>query len=992
MDETSEFRQVYDLFLRPEAIAWRIIREDGDEEEFDPLTLIDSFIESEVPLHHAFTIFDHFRKKAAERFPDKRVTHAEIHAWVSEAFLAYPHQDRTVWFANYENVFSPELVTPVAEEGFVFARKMGEMKKILIELLDKEFGMTVSHRVDQPSARPITSDQLDNAVRRIIKLVRQCGFYKLPVTFLRDFCRELAEHSSKLYLPAGRMPPETLRGRLKTAEESIALSRLHFQNSGLSMLQIAARVMSVTWLQWNRFVAKDGPLESLRQMAEVLRDGRTLTGTNQPVAVVYDGVRDTLRQHGLRPENLLQTSENLFKLLTDERPSANGFQQAFETAENLLNLIRVGTNADQELSQVIAAFNAESGNRVERLHAIAGYLQSLKINSHIITAGGDVPIPILNIEIGRMYTPLLERGRSVHLLLDAGTAASNSTELQTLMGHMERETDLIGLYVSSSLVSTRLPANLFASLEMLASQGNLIIPTGSTQFVRMLAERERFFDSIAELLQKTFKQLGTKNSRVAAVSIDSSISGYDREVLELAASQLRRGSPLECATRVGQLLEDVLRLNAQLVLCYGGSFGRKWDSAVHGSRLLSDPIFRGSLKDSIDLLRESRRLPDRDVLCPQGATPSDADLRFADETRDLRNKLTHETDSVAQAPELLKRVIAVVKSIGPQSKWHLVATMRAFDGSLTVVFSNGQFKSYSGFKIATSTEIAADSIYFLVKSDADSFVPFKTMCPRCGRQQAAKFDQNSTAMTCGYCRASMPKEGRLNHLRRLALAVQREVGASVSEIPNERFHQASGPIELAESFEPAGCVTIEQERQSTQFKQNDRDLLNVKETVRIFISYAHDDRKYLAKGSLFGYFQALERDHVQLWHDAKLIAGEAWDERIRAEISTCHIAVVLVSQAFLNSEYCRNVEISEFLKLRKAEGLRIFPVILSACEWHREEWLTSTQCLPSEGKNVELNFREKGKRLQLYQQILDHLRQLVEEIRKKQEHKPERPQ
>jgi hypothetical protein len=128
--------------LKPEITSWRIVREDGDEENFDPLTLIDSFIESEVPLPHAFAIFDLFRKKAAQRFPDKRVTHPEIHAWIAEAFLGYPHPERTVWFANYENVFSPELVTLPFEEGFVYARKMGEMRKMLIDLLESEFDIT----------------------------------------------------------------------------------------------------------------------------------------------------------------------------------------------------------------------------------------------------------------------------------------------------------------------------------------------------------------------------------------------------------------------------------------------------------------------------------------------------------------------------------------------------------------------------------------------------------------------------------------------------------------------------------------------------------------------------------------------------------------------------------------------------------------------------------------------------------------------------------
>jgi hypothetical protein len=111
------------------------------------------------------------------------------------------------------------------------------------------------------------------------------------------------------------------------------------------------------------------------------------------------------------------------------------------------------------------------------------------------------------------------------------------------------------------------------------------------------------------------------------------------------------------------------------------------------------------------------------------------------------------------------------------------------------------------------------------------------------------------------------------------------------------------------------------------------------------------------------------------------VTGQIWDARIREEIDSCHIALVLVSQAFLNSKYCRNNEVAAFLKLRRDVGLRIFPIILSSCEWDQELWLTGTQFLPVDGKNIELNFREKGKRLNLYLRIVKDLRKLVHEIR-----------
>jgi hypothetical protein len=154
-----------------------------------------------------------------------------------------------------------------------------------------------------------------------------------------------------------------------------------------------------------------------------------------------------------------------------------------------------------------------------------------------------------------------------------------------------------------------------------------------------------------------------------------------------------------------------------------------------------------------------------------------------------------------------------------------------------------------------------------------------------------------------------------------------------------------------------------------------------KAQIKIFISYSHQDVKYLQQNSLLGYLSGLKREGFDFWHDERITTSDLWDERIKNEIELTDIALVFVSQAFLNSRYCQDIEISRFLKVRRETSLRIFPVILSPCDWRSYEWLSSTQCLPGGGQTIETHFKSKGKREGLYLKILEMLRKVGDEVR-----------
>jgi len=152
--------------------------------------------------------------------------------------------------------------------------------------------------------------------------------------------------------------------------------------------------------------------------------------------------------------------------------------------------------------------------------------------------------------------------------------------------------------------------------------------------------------------------------------------------------------------------------------------------------------------------------------------------------------------------------------------------------------------------------------------------------------------------------------------------------------------------------------------------------------VKIFVSYSHKDTQYIGSDGLLGFLKGLEiNGDVELWTDEKLTAGDDWDEVLKNQVQGCQIGLIFVSQAFLDSHYCTNVELSGFLDRCRTDGMRIFPVILSPCEWELHPWISKYQGLPSSNETIEEHYIESGKRKRLYLKIRKELRGLIEQVR-----------
>jgi len=120
--------------------------------------------------------------------------------------------------------------------------------------------------------------------------------------------------------------------------------------------------------------------------------------------------------------------------------------------------------------------------------------------------------------------------------------------------------------------------------------------------------------------------------------------------------------------------------------------------------------------------------------------------------------------------------------------------------------------------------------------------------------------------------------------------------------------------------------------------------------ARVFVSYSRDDQRWFEPGSRYNLIpwlqESLRRDEVTLWYDRSLEPGERFRERIEEEIERAEIALLLVSQAFLSSEFIETVELPR-IQQREARGeLVVIPILVGPCDWEDVHFIGMRQMMP----------------------------------------------
>lgn len=159
----------------------------------------------------------------------------------------------------------------------------------------------------------------------------------------------------------------------------------------------------------------------------------------------------------------------------------------------------------------------------------------------------------------------------------------------------------------------------------------------------------------------------------------------------------------------------------------------------------------------------------------------------------------------------------------------------------------------------------------------------------------------------------------------------------------------------------------EHERHATEAK-------GMTETRRLFVSYATQDENYRIE-----FEQALSvmrrTGLVETWTFRGITPGENLDKAITSSINRADIIALLVSPAFLYSDYCWNVEMKRAVERHDKGEAILVPIIVRSCLWEDTPF-ARLNALPTDAKAVA----EWSSRDEAWTSVARGVRKVIEQI------------
>lgn len=118
----------------------------------------------------------------------------------------------------------------------------------------------------------------------------------------------------------------------------------------------------------------------------------------------------------------------------------------------------------------------------------------------------------------------------------------------------------------------------------------------------------------------------------------------------------------------------------------------------------------------------------------------------------------------------------------------------------------------------------------------------------------------------------------------------------------------------------------------------------------MFLSYAHTDNAI--RQELQVHLSPLRRQGLILdWTDRQIGPGENWPDAITAHLERADLILLLISPAFIASDYAYGKELQRALEMHDAGCARVIPVIVRPCLWTKLPF-AKLQALPDGGNPI----------------------------------------
>ena len=122
--------------------------------------------------------------------------------------------------------------------------------------------------------------------------------------------------------------------------------------------------------------------------------------------------------------------------------------------------------------------------------------------------------------------------------------------------------------------------------------------------------------------------------------------------------------------------------------------------------------------------------------------------------------------------------------------------------------------------------------------------------------------------------------------------------------------------------------------------------------IKVFIGYSRTDNEYLQ--ALKKHLAPLEKAaRIQVWYDGDLSPGDEWDAKIKHNLATADLILLLISSDALSSDYFHDKEMKKALKRDEQKEAVVIPIIVRPCLWD-DTPIHQLQALPQDGKAIIL--------------------------------------
>jgi hypothetical protein len=149
--------------------------------------------------------------------------------------------------------------------------------------------------------------------------------------------------------------------------------------------------------------------------------------------------------------------------------------------------------------------------------------------------------------------------------------------------------------------------------------------------------------------------------------------------------------------------------------------------------------------------------------------------------------------------------------------------------------------------------------------------------------------------------------------------------------------------------------------------------------LRVFCSYARDDSEHREK--LEGHLSSLEHENlIAPWSDRDISAGMDWEKDIHENLETADIILLLISDAFMRSQYIFSYELTVALQRQADELARVIPIIVRPVDWQHAPF-GKLQALPGDRKGRPRAVTDWRNRDSAWMKVAEALREVIGELR-----------